>query len=53
MQKVVIYINNSIFENIKHFDECGKEYWFARELMKALKYSEYRKFVPIINKAIT
>ena len=46
-------INNKVFENIKHIDKFGNEYWLARELMKALKYSEYRKFVPIINKAIT
>ena len=46
-------INNSIFENIKHIDENGNEYWFARELMTSLKYSEYRKFIPIINKSMT
>ena len=43
---------NSIFESIKHIDESGKEYWSARELMKALEYSEYRKFLPVIKKAI-
>ena len=46
-------INNSIFESIKHIDENGKEYWEARELMKVLEYSEYRKFLPVIKKAIT
>ena len=46
-------INNSIFESIKHIDEKGNEYWLARELMITLKYSEYRKFVPIINKSMT
>ena len=25
-------ISNSIFENIKHIDENGKEFWHAREL---------------------
>ena len=45
-------INNSIFENIKHIDENGNEYWLARELQKCLQYSEYRKFKPIISKAI-
>ena len=45
-------MNNSIFESIKHFDEEGNEYWFARELSKVLNYSEYRKFSPIIKKAI-
>ncbi len=40
------------FEDIKHIDECGMEYWIARELYKALDYSEYRKFIPAIKKAI-
>lgn len=42
----------SIFEDIKHVDENGKEYWLARELMKALNYIEWRKFKQVINKAI-
>jgi DNA-damage-inducible protein D len=37
-------INNSVFENIKHIDETGKEYWLARELQIALDYNEWRKF---------
>ena len=43
--------NINLFENIKHIDENKNEYWRARELMKALNYSEYRKFLPVINKA--
>lgn len=27
------------FEEIKHIDELGNEYWEARELMSALEYS--------------
>lgn len=45
-------INNSVFENIKHNDELGNEYWSARELSKVLEYSEYRKILPAIKKAI-
>ena len=26
-----------IFEDIKHIDENGKEYWLARELMQLLE----------------
>jgi DNA-damage-inducible protein D len=29
-----------LFEEIKHIDENGKEYWLARELQKALEYKE-------------
>ena len=42
----------SIFEDIKHIDEYGNEYWYARELQKALEYTEWRKFENVINKAI-
>ncbi len=48
-----IDINKNMFENIKHIDENGKEYWKAREIMRALEYSEYRKFLPVIKKAVT
>ena len=43
--------NETIFENIKHFDEYGNEYWLARELMIALKYSKWSNFVCVIDKA--
>jgi len=40
-----------IFEKIKQVDEAGGEYWSARELAKILEYSEYRHFLPVIEKA--
>lgn len=42
-----------MFEDIKHIDEEGDEYWLARELQIAFKYKEWRKFDGIINKSIT
>ena len=45
-------INETIFESIKHFDDEGYEYWYARELQKVLEYTEWRKFVGVIKKAI-
>ena len=33
-------IGESIFESIKHVDEYGNEYWFARELQKVMEYSQ-------------
>ena len=45
-------MNDIIFESIKHIDGCGNEYWSARELSRILEYSEYRKFKPIISKAM-
>ena len=47
-----IEINESLFENIKHYDENGNEFWSARELYKVLGYTEYGKFTSTINKAI-
>ena len=43
--------SEKIFEDIKHIDELGNEYWYARELGKILEYGEYRKFLPSIKKA--
>ena len=40
-----------IFEDIKHIDEYGNEYWYARELQTALDYKEWRKFENVIYKA--
>ena len=42
---------SSIFENIKHIDESGNEYWYARELMPLLEYSKWERFNNIINNA--
>ena len=39
------------FEDIKHIDELGNEYWEARELMNALEYSKWEHFAKVINKA--
>ena len=44
--------NNLSFEDIKHIDENGGEFWYARELMKVLQYTEWRNFKLIILKAI-
>ena len=41
-----------LFENIKHIDENGYEYWLARELQKALEYKNWRNFNKVIGKAI-
>ena len=40
-----------IFEDIKHIDEEGSEYWLARELQKVLEYTQWRRFENVINKA--
>ena len=42
---------NQTFEDIKHIDENGIEFWYARELQSVLNYKEWRKFENVINKA--
>jgi DNA-damage-inducible protein D len=46
-----ITTNNTIFEQIKEIDENGNEYWGARKLSKILDYSEFRHFLPVIERA--
>ena len=45
-------INKTIFESIKHVDDEGNEYWYARELQKVLEYTQWRKFNGVIEKAM-
>ncbi len=42
--------NNKSFEEIKHINENGIEFWYGRELQKVLNYSEWRKFEGVIKK---
>ena len=44
-------INNNVFEQIKHTDENGNEYWEARELQQILDYSKWENFNKVIRKA--
>ena len=41
----------SVFEEIKHVDESGNEYWFARELQTVLEYAQWRRFDESIERA--
>jgi len=40
-----------IFEDIKHIDNKGNEYWEARELQQVLEYTQWRRFENAIDKA--
>lgn len=51
MKEVKEY-TNKIFEDIKHIDEFGNEYWLARELQKVIDYSKWENFNKVIKKAI-
>lgn len=43
--------NEQIFENIKHVNEYGQEFWYARDLQVALEYETWRSFQKVILKA--
>lgn len=42
----------SLFESIKHLNEYGQEFWYARDLQVALEYTEWRNFSKVIDKAM-
>jgi DNA-damage-inducible protein D len=41
----------AVFENIRHIELNGVEYWTARELAGVLDYPQYRNFLPVIERA--
>ncbi|MFD2330043.1 DNA damage-inducible protein D [Cohnella sp. GCM10020058] len=43
--------NVVIFEEAKFYNDEGEEFWSARDLAKILDYSEYRHFIPVIERA--
>ena len=51
MSNIEKYSEN-IFESIKHIDQNGNEYWYARELSKVLEYRDWRNFQKVVDKAI-
>ena len=42
-----------IFEKIKHIDDDGVEFWYARELQAVLHYTKWGNFKKVIEKAMT
>lgn len=52
MAKALSKQTANLFEQIKQLDEHGNEYWMARQLAKALAYTDFRNFSAVITKAI-
>jgi len=50
MNEVTSY-NEQTFESIKHVDENGVEFWYARELQITLEYAQWRRFAESIERA--
>ena len=40
------------FDSIRHANQDGQEFWYARELQKVLEYGDYRNFELTIYKAM-
>jgi hypothetical protein len=43
----------TLFETIKHVNEYGEEFWYARELQGVLEYAQWRRFNDVIERAKT
>ena len=52
MSEVIEY-SEKTFEQIKHINEYGQEFWYARELQEVLEYSQWRRFNDVIERAKT
>jgi len=50
-EKSIARQHHATFESIRQKDESSDEYWLARQLAKVLEYSEYRHFLPVIERA--
>ena len=44
-------VNKTVFEGVKHIDDNGNEYWYARELQKILGYNQWRSINELIESA--
>ena len=53
MSNEIIRYSEETFESIKHINEYGYEFWYARELQSVLEYTEWRNFQKLIKKAQT
>ena len=47
----IVKYSEQTFENIKHINEHGQEYWYARELQVVLEYTQWRRFEETIERA--
>jgi DNA-damage-inducible protein D len=45
--------SDQTFEYIKHINDNGIEFWYARELQSVLEYTQWRNFESVIDKAKT
>ena len=51
MSRDLMRYSDQTFEDIKHINEYGQEYWLARELQTILGYNSWRRFSDAIERA--
>ena len=51
MSNELMKYSDQTFEDIKHINEYGQEYWLARELQPILGYNSWRRFSDAIERA--
>jgi len=49
--KRIVQQHHDTFESIRQMDVDGNEFWLARQLANVLEYSQYRHFLPVIERA--
>lgn len=47
----IIRYSEKTFEDIKHINDDGQEFWYARELQHILEYAQWRRFNDTIERA--
>jgi DNA-damage-inducible protein D len=50
-EQSVAHQHHATFEGLRQHDKDGTEFWLARSLAKVLGYSEYRHFLPVVERA--
>jgi DNA-damage-inducible protein D len=43
--------NENTFEKMKHSNEYGEEFWYARDMQEVLQYKKWGNFLKVIEKA--
>ena len=51
MSKDLMKYSDQTFEDIKHINEDGQEFWYARELQHVLEYSQWRYMKETVERA--
>lgn len=51
MSRDLMRYSDQTFEDIKHIDEDGQEFWYARELQRVLEYAQWRYMKEAVERA--